>query len=127
MRGHGVGVTCAGRWPGNCARYRDQPVGRRPGPPDSLDMGVGFVATQSIRPGDSRVIRDRVQQTTGIFEAWADEEWTIDGASVRVSLICFGKSNTPKYLDGTIVARINSDLSSSIADLTNSKRLVENL
>ena len=88
------------------------------------DVRVGFVATQSIRRGDSRVLVDRVQHATGIFEAWSDEEWTIDGADVRVSLICFGKSNTLKHRNGTIVARINSDLSSSVADLTT---LLENL
>jgi hypothetical protein len=26
-----------------------------------------------------------------IFEAWSDEEWAVDGADVRVSLICFGE------------------------------------
>lgn len=88
---------------------------------------VGFVATQSIRRGDSRIVLDRIQKTVEIYNAWSDEEWTIDGADVRVSLICFGEAHESKYLNGRVVSRINSDLSSSLADLTTSKRLKENV
>ena len=36
-----------------------------------------------------------------IFDAWDDEEWTIEGAAVRVSLVCFdGSGPTPPGLDG---------------------------
>jgi type II restriction/modification system DNA methylase subunit YeeA len=88
---------------------------------------VGFVATQSIRRGDSRTPLARIEKTTEIFNAWSDEEWMIDGADVRVSLICFGKYEESKYLNGAVVSRINSDLSSSLADLTTSRRLKENV
>ena len=27
-----------------------------------------------------------------IFEAWSDEPWVIDGAAVRVSLVCFSRA-----------------------------------
>ena len=27
-----------------------------------------------------------------IFDAWSDEPWVIDGAAVRVSLVCFSRA-----------------------------------
>jgi hypothetical protein len=45
---------------------------------------VGLVATQSIRRGSSRVALDRIKESYPMFEAWSDEQWTIDGADVRV-------------------------------------------
>src|SRR5262249_42919139 len=84
---------------------------------DRPGIRAGLVATQSIRRGDSRIVLDGIKRTTEIFNAWSDEEWTVDGADVRVSLICFGKSSADRYLNGTAVSRINSDLSSSLADL----------
>ena len=51
---------------------------------------AGLVATQAIRRGASRRVLDRVAQGGSIFDAWSDEPWVLDGAAVRVSLICFG-------------------------------------
>jgi type II restriction/modification system DNA methylase subunit YeeA len=87
---------------------------------------VGLVATQSIRRGSSRTVLDRIHDTTEVFEAWSDEEWTVDGADVRVSIICFGNMPLQKRLDGKLVSTINSDLSASEADLTHTNRLDEN-
>ena len=50
---------------------------------------AGFVATQSIRRGSSSEILQRIVAAARIFDAWEDEEWTVDGAAVRVSLVCF--------------------------------------
>jgi hypothetical protein len=50
---------------------------------------------------------------TRIFEAWADEPWINDGASVRVSLVAFGKSQQPSRLDGSVVGTFHVDLKSS--------------
>jgi type II restriction/modification system DNA methylase subunit YeeA len=61
-----------------------------------------------------------------IFEAWSDEAWVVDGAAVRVSLVCFGKDVGTVYLDGMQVSAINADLSSGATDLTKAKRLSEN-
>ena len=46
-----------------------------------------IVATNSIRGGANRRVLDRIVSELGIFEAWSDEPWVIDGANVRVSLI----------------------------------------
>lgn len=50
---------------------------------------VGLVATNSIRGGANRRVLDQIASESGIFEAWSDEPWVIEGASVRVSLICY--------------------------------------
>jgi type II restriction/modification system DNA methylase subunit YeeA len=88
---------------------------------------VGLIATQSIRRGASRIALDRIHQTTQIFEAWSDEDWTIEGADVRVSLVCFGNGTSQKHLDGKLVSAIHSDLSGSAYDLTSAVRLNTNL
>lgn len=88
---------------------------------------AGFVATQSIRRGSSRSVLDRILSIAEIFEAWADEEWTIDGADVRISIVCFGIGKEQKKLDGHVVPKISADLSSSSSDLTRAHRLTENL
>jgi type II restriction/modification system DNA methylase subunit YeeA len=70
------------------------------------------------------VVIDRIVATTKIFEAWSDEEWTIDGADVRVSIICFGASSQETRCH--LVSVINADLSASQANLTTARRLIEN-
>jgi type II restriction/modification system DNA methylase subunit YeeA len=68
---------------------------------------VGLVATQAIRRGGSRRVLQRIVDHGRIFDAWDDEEWTVEGADVRVSLICFDANGKgPVRLDGTPVARI---------------------
>ncbi len=87
---------------------------------------VGLVATNSIRGGASRIVLSQIQASTKIFDAWADEPWILDGAAVRVSIICFGNGDFPKKLDGRIVETINPDLTAASVDLTKAKSLVEN-
>jgi type II restriction/modification system DNA methylase subunit YeeA len=89
---------------------------------------VGFVSTNSIRSGASRRVLERVLETAPIFEAWSDQPWVIDGAAVRVSLICYGtKSSTESLrLNGCDVKAINADLSSNTFDVTRARRLTEN-
>ena len=50
---------------------------------------VGLVATNSIRDPGSRHVLEKIVDAEAIFEAWSDEEWAIEGAAVRVSLVCF--------------------------------------
>jgi type II restriction/modification system DNA methylase subunit YeeA len=88
---------------------------------------VGLVATNSIRGGANRRLIDRIVQQSRIFEAWSDEPWILDGAAVRVSMICFGSGSDPARLDGKPVSDIHSDLTSDAFDLTRAKRLDENL
>ena len=92
---------------------------------------AGLVGTNSIRGGASRKVLERIIATAPIFEAWSDEEWINNGASVRVSLVCFGKSTETATLDGQRVAKIHSDLTagnetSGALDMTLAKRLDEN-
>jgi type II restriction/modification system DNA methylase subunit YeeA len=89
---------------------------------------AGLVATNSIRGGASRRILDRIAREGVIFDAWDDEPWVLEGAAVRVSLICFseGACDEATRLDGHIVQRINPDLTVAI-DLTAARPLAENV
>ncbi len=92
---------------------------------DSKTLKCGLVSTNSIRGGASRVVLDQIQSTGQIFSAWSDEPWVLDGAAVRVSLICFGRQGESLQLDGMTVGQINSDLTSSISDVASAKPLEE--
>ena len=50
---------------------------------------IGLVATNSIRGGANRRALQAATDGRPIFDAWSDEPWVIDGAAVRVSLVCF--------------------------------------
>jgi type II restriction/modification system DNA methylase subunit YeeA len=87
---------------------------------------AGLVATNSIRKNTNLPVLHRIAATTQIFEAWSEEQWTVDGAAVDVSLICFGQINDrPTMLDGRVVNGINPDLTTGL-DLTAAKALPEN-
>src|SRR5205085_1807652 len=62
------------------------------------------------------------------IEAWADEPWVVDGAAVRVSLVCFGRrlSSELQRLNGNEVREIYSDLTSGPSNLTRANRLKDN-
>ena len=92
---------------------------------------AGLVATNSIRQSANREVLERVVATSPIFDAWADEPWVNDGASVRVSLVCFGHSLQQLALDGHVVAGIFTDLrpqglGQAALDLTQALPLAEN-
>ena len=89
---------------------------------------VGLVTTNSIRGGANRRVLERITADAPIFAAWADEPWIVDGAAVRVSLVCFGEmlSDETIELDGQSVERINPDLTGVGADLSSVVRLAEN-
>jgi len=95
---------------------------------------AGLVATNSIRGGANRRLLTAATATRRIFEAWSDEPWVIDGAAVRVSLICFGRDDDTclggARLDGASVDEIYTDLTarrgSAGVDLTGVRRLSEN-
>ena len=87
---------------------------------------VGMVATNSIRKNTNLPVMRRIAATTRIFEAWSEEKWTVDGAAVDVSLICFGDNGDEAVrLNGETVAGINPDLTTGI-DLTRAGPLREN-
>ncbi len=87
---------------------------------------AGLVATNSIRKNTNLPVLHRVAATTRIFEAWSEEQWTVDGAAVDVSLICFGDAgDEPARLDGEVVSFINPDITSGL-NLTTARPLREN-
>ena len=87
---------------------------------------AGLVATNSIRKNTNLPVMHRITRATRIFDAWSEEQWTVDGAAVDVSLICFGDAGSePARLDGEVVPSINADLTTGL-DLTSAKALREN-
>ena len=89
---------------------------------------VGLVATSSIRGGTNRPVLDEIARTLVIEEAWGEQPWTIEGARVEVSLICFCAPELKPQefrLDGRIVQHINPDLTSGV-DVTRAATLREN-
>lgn len=89
----------------------------------------GLVATNSVRGGANREVLKPIVEHGRIFEAWGDEGWAVEGAAVRVSIICFDKGGTgPVRLDGLPVIHINPDLSEggSGRDFTMAARLSQN-
>ena len=89
---------------------------------------TGLVATNSIRGGLNRAVLDRIVKSASIYDAWSDEPWVVDGASVRVSLVCFAPRNAglTTFLDGKPVTSINADLTATPADLTKAIKLTSN-
>lgn len=89
----------------------------------------GLVSTNSIRGGLNRKVVQSILDSGGeIYDAWDDEAWSIDGAAVRVSLICCHLSDGAgrAQLNGAIVDRIHADLSSGKSDTTRAIPLIEN-
>ncbi|WP_447952536.1 class I SAM-dependent DNA methyltransferase [Sphingopyxis chilensis] len=92
-------------------------------------LRAGLVSTNSIRGGANREVLKPIVEDGQIFEAWSDEAWTVDGAAVRVSLVCFGPTNNhAATLNGTTVGQIFADLSAERGgfDLTLAARLATN-
>lgn len=90
-------------------------------------MRVGVVATNSIRGGANRRVLEPIARAGAISAAWADEPWTLDGAAVRVSLVCWGRGRTAQaVLDGVTVPVIHADLTAGETDLTTAKQLPNN-
>ncbi len=88
---------------------------------------AGLVATNSIRGGANRRVLEPLAQAGAITDAWGDEPWTLDGAAVRVSLVCWGRDRAAAAtLDGVAVPAVHADLTAEAADLTTARKLPEN-
>ena len=95
---------------------------------------AGLVATNSIRGHANRRALQAATDKRRIFEAWSDEPWVVDGAAVRVSLVCFSRADdesvTESRLDGQSVDEIYTDLTARRGadgvDLTRATRLPVN-
>ena len=96
---------------------------------------AGLVSTNSIRGGANRRALRTATEDRPIFEAWSDEPWVIDGAAVRVSMVCFSRpedeSVSERRLDGEPVDAIHADLTAtrdgSGIDLTGVRPLQANM
>ena len=88
---------------------------------------AGLVSTNSIRGGSNREALSPIVEGGQIFEAWSDEAWTVDGAAVRVSLICFAATrNGAARLNGLPATTIFADLTANTIDLTTASVLESN-
>ena len=76
----------------------------------------------------NRPVLDRIVADCTIFDAWSDEPWVIDGAAVRVSLVCYAPEGVglPISLNGGETTRIHADLTDVGIDLTRVRRLGRN-
>jgi type II restriction/modification system DNA methylase subunit YeeA len=88
---------------------------------DQIESGiakrVGLVATNSIAKNTNLPVLNRISDLATIYEAWADEPWIVDGAAVRVALICFADRSqnlSSRLLNGIAVESINADLTSGL-------------
>ena len=87
---------------------------------------AGLVATNSIRGGQNRKVLERIRESGNIFHAWSDQEWVVEGAAVRVSLVCFANdADLPVALDGLPVAEVFADLTAA-QNLVSAQPLREN-
>jgi type II restriction/modification system DNA methylase subunit YeeA len=83
----------------------------------SQSYRVGFVATNSIAKNTNLPVLYRIADSASIFNAWADEAWVVNGAAVRVAIICFsskGSSANEARLNGNQVDAINPDLTTGL-------------
>ncbi|QGN56181.1 DNA methyltransferase [Novosphingobium sp. Gsoil 351] len=91
---------------------------------------AGLVATNSIRGGANREVLKPIVEDGRIFDAWSDEGWTVEGAAVRVSLVCFDlQIEEFGRLDGQFSHRISASLRSDAADVdaSSAARIPSNL
>ena len=90
---------------------------------------AGLVATNSIRGGRNRPVLDRIVDHGVVFDAWSDEPWVVEGAAVRVSLVCFAGHGTglPFTLNGEHAKGVNADLTTGMVDLTKAQKIARNV
>ncbi len=92
---------------------------------------AGLLATQGIRGGANQRVLKQMLESGQIFEAWQDEEWVVEGAAVRISIVCQDDgTESHRRVDGLLVDRIHADLTpggGGSVDLTTARRLQENL
>jgi hypothetical protein len=88
----------------------------------------GLVATKAIAKNVNLPVLVRLSADARIYNAWQNEPWVVDGAAVRVALVCFADNDDPvwpTFLNGREVSRINPNLTSGL-DTTKVGRLQEN-
>lgn len=93
---------------------------------------VGLIATRAIAGGASRVVLEPIAESKQFLEVRRDEDWIVEGAAVRVAIICISaRPVLQPMLDGSQVDQIFSNLRGSNdaegVDLTKARRLRANL
>ncbi|MCY4018160.1 MAG: N-6 DNA methylase [Chloroflexi bacterium] len=87
---------------------------------------AGLLATNSIRQQTNNTVLRKICDEDGIFLAWSDRDWTLDGAAVRVSMIGFDDgSEQVRYLDGERVTSIYPNLTGDV-DISIAQQIPEN-
>lgn len=91
-------------------------------------LRFGFVATQSIRRKFNRAPIEQYNSQIEVYSAVSDDPWVINGAAVRVSIVCFSRrSLSPtKVLDGRSVDHITLDLNADGLDASDVLPLDQN-
>ena len=96
-------------------------------------LAFGLVATKAVAKGASRRPLDLLaaEGRQFVFNAWTNEPWVVEGADVRVCVICGCSPATAtlmdgaRFLNGLAVAHINPDLTAGV-DVTQARRLIDN-
>jgi hypothetical protein len=89
---------------------------------------TGFVSTKAIAKNVNLPVLQKIVGDARIYDAWQNEPWVVDGAAVRVSLVCFAEPSerlVDLNLNGQSVDRINPNLTSGV-DTTRIAKLREN-
>jgi hypothetical protein len=89
---------------------------------------AGLVATKAIAKNVNLPVLVQLTRNATIYNAWQNEHWVLNGAAVRVSIVCFAATGQPVAhvcLDDNSVERINPNLTSGL-DTTLVQKLVQN-
>ena len=88
---------------------------------------TGLVATNSIAKNTNLPVMRRIVDGMVIYEAWRDEPWVIEGAAVRVAIVCFASASVveARRLGGAVVGHINPDLTTGL-DISAASQLNQN-
>jgi type II restriction/modification system DNA methylase subunit YeeA len=92
---------------------------------NGLAKQAGLVATSSIAKNTNLPVLKRIHDELFIYDALSDESWIIDGATVRVALICFcSRDMIPPLirLNNRQVVSINANLTTGV-DVTHAASL----
>jgi len=74
---------------------------------------AGLVATNKVRKGANQALLNSICEKLRIANAWSDLPWVVEGAAVRVSIVCMDRDQylgPSVYLDGEEVAHVGTEL-----------------
>lgn len=72
---------------------------------------AGLVGSNSIRSSSSNIPIQAFVRRFTLFDAWSDLPWVVEGAAIRVSIVCGSAgARSSKQLDGRLVDNISPSL-----------------